>query len=353
MKKIVTLLVSVAIVEVLQLDAQTPGVNAGNAVVVRLEPALDELVASNAKVELLKGDYFGFVEGPVWVQEGNSGYLLFSDVAANAIYKWTSDAKLSVFLSNAGYTGTDTANVGGQSFNGRLHLIVFGPNGITLDGRGRPVFATHGNRTIERLETNGTRTVLADRYEGKRLNSPNDLVMKSNGSLYFTDPPGGLRGGVRSPAKELPYSGVFLLKDGKLQVLVDDPMGFPNGIALSPDEKYLYVNGARKIMRYEVKADDTIADGRLFADMTADPAPGGTDGMKVDQKGNVYCTGPGGVWIISPAGKHLGTIRLPEQPANLAFGDADSRTIYFTARQSLYRIRVKVPGVRPSSLGTR
>jgi gluconolactonase len=140
---------------------------------------------------------------------------------------------------------------------------------------------------------------------------------------------------------------VFLLKDGKLQALVQDPDAFPNGIAFSPDERYLYVNGARKIMRYEVKADDTIANGQLLVDMTADPAPGGTDGMKVDQKGNIYCTGAGGVWIISPAGKHLGTIRLPEQPANLAFGDADSRSIYFTARQSLYRIRVKIPGIRP------
>jgi gluconolactonase len=325
------------------LAAQSPATTA----VIKLDPALDDILATDAKPELLKGDYFGFVEGPVWVQERGGGYLLFSDVAANNIYKWTPDGKVSVFLERSGYTGTDTANVGGQSFNGRLHLIVFGSNGITLDPQGRVVFATHGNRTIERLEKDGTRTVLADRYEGKRLNSPNDLVIKSNGSVYFTDPPGGLRGGVRSPAKELPYSGVFLLKDGKLQALVQDPDAFPNGIAFSPDERYLYVNGARKIMRYEVKADDTIANGQLLVDMTADPAPGGTDGMKVDQKGNIYCTGAGGVWIISPAGKHLGTIRLPEQPANLAFGDADSRSIYFTARQSLYRIRVKIPGIRP------
>ena len=324
------------------VGAQTPNARA----VVRLDPALADIIAADAKVELLKGDYFGFVEGPVWVQEGRTGYLLFSDVAANAIYKWTPEGKVSVFLERSGYTGTDTANVGGQSFNGRLHLIVFGSNGITLDRQGRVVFATHGDRTIARLEKDGTRTVLADKYDGKRLNSPNDLVMKSNGSLYFTDPPGGLRGGARSPAKELPYSGVFLLKDGKLQALVQDPEGFPNGIALSPDEKYLYVNGARKIMRYEITADDAIANGQLFVDMTADPAPGGTDGMKVDEKGNVYCTGAGGVWIISPAGKHLGTIRLPEPAANLAFGDADSKSIYFTARQSLYRIRVKIPGVR-------
>ena len=324
------------------LDAQTPEARS----VIRLDPALDEIIALDARAELLTSDYFGFVEGPVWVRDGG-GYLLFSDVASNSIYKWTPNGGLSVFLERSGYTGTDTANVGGQSFNGRLHLIVFGSNGITLDRQGRVVFATHGNRTIERLEKDGTRTVLADRYDGKRLNSPNDLVIKSNGSLYFTDPPGGLRGGARSPAKELPYSGVFLLKDGRLQLLVQETDTFPNGIALSPDEKHLYVNGARKIMRYEIRADDSVWNGQLFVDMTADPAQGGTDGMKVDQKGNVYCTGPGGVWIISPQGKHLGTIRLPEQPANLAFGDADGRTIYFTARRSLYRIRVKIPGIRP------
>jgi gluconolactonase len=271
---------------------------------------------------------------------------LFSDTAANAIYKWTPDGQISVFLPTAGFTGTDTSRVGGQSFNGRLYLIVFGPVGITLDNQHRVVYTAHGDRAIVRLEKDGTRTVLADRYEGKRLNSPNDIVGKSDGAVYFTDPPGGLREGARSPEKELPFSGVFLWKEGKLQLL-DRSMAFPNGIALSPDEKYLYVNGDRKIMRHEIKPDDTVANGDVFVDMTADPLPGGTDGMKVDQKGNVYCVGPGGVWIMSPAGKHLGTIQLPVNAANFAFGDADSKTIYFTARGSLYRIRTKIPGVRP------
>ena len=144
--------------------------------VTRLDPALDDILARDARLELVKGDFFGFLEGPVWVQEGG-GYLLFSDVAANNIYKWTPDGRLSVFLEKSGYTGTDIANAGGQSFNGRLHIIVFGSNGITLDPQGRVVFATHGNRTIERLEKDGTRTTLADRYDGKRLNSPNDLVI--------------------------------------------------------------------------------------------------------------------------------------------------------------------------------
>lgn len=324
--------------------AQTPG----GGSVLRLNQALDDIVSADAAVDVLKSDYFGFVEGPVWVQDGPNGYLLFSDVAANAIYKWTPSGQLSTFLEKSGYTGTEPATVGGENNNGRLFLVLLGSNGITLDRQGRVVFATHGDRTIARLEKDGTRTVLADRYDGKRLNSPNDLVMKSNGTLYFTDPPGGLRGGVKSPAKELPYSGVFMLKDGQLRLIDQDPQGFPNGIALSPDERYLYVNGARKIMRYDVGADDMAVNGRLFADMTADNSPGGTDGMKVDQQGNVYCTGPGGVWVISPAGTHLGTIRTPEIAANIAFGDADSRSLYFTARRSLYRIRVKIPGVRPN-----
>lgn len=340
MKKLLTCILFLAVGSSWS-SAQSP------SAIIRLDAALDDIIAADAKAELLKGDYFGFLEGPVWVQQGATGYLLFSDVAANAIYRWTPDGGVSVFLPNAGYTGTDTANVGGQSFNGRLHLVVFGPNGLTLDRQGRLVFTTHGSRTIERLEKDGTRTVLADRFEGKRLNSPNDLVMKSNGSLYFTDPPGGLRGGARSPAKELPYSGVFLLKDGKLQVLVQDPDGFPNGIALSPDETHLYVTGGRRVMRYEVKADDTIANGQVFVDMTAETGAGGANAVKVDQSGNVYSGGPGGVWILSPDGKHLGTIRLPESAGNFAFGDSDSRTLYFTARTSLYRIRVKIPGVRP------
>jgi gluconolactonase len=251
-----------------------------------------------------------------------------------------------LFRAKAGFTGTDTSRVGGQSFNGRLYLIVFGPVGITLDNQHRVVFTAHGDRAIVRLEKDGTRTVLADHYEGKRLNSPNDVVGKSDGAVYFTDPPGGLREGAKSPEKELPYSGVFLWKEGKLQLL-DRSFTFPNGIALSPDEKYLYVNGDRKIMRYEIHPGDNVANDKVFVDMTADPLPGGTDGMKVDRKGNVYCVGAGGVWIISPAGKHLGTIQLPVNAANLAFGDADSKTIYFTARGSLYRIRTKIPGVRP------
>jgi gluconolactonase len=312
--------------------------------VTRFDPALDAIIASDAKPEVVKNEYFGFLEGPVWVRERGGGHLLFSDVAANRIYKYTPDGKFSVFLENSGYTGNEPLIAGGQSFNGRLHIVVFGSNGVTLDPQGRVVIATHGNRTIERLDKDGTRIVLAERFDGKRFNSPNDLVVKSDGAIYFTDPPGGLRG-PKDPRQELPYSGVFMVKDGKVRVVIDDPAGRPNGLAFTPDEKFLYVNGLRKIMKYEVRPDGTLANGQLFTDMSSDPLPGGTDGMKVDQQGNVYCTGAGGVWIISPSGKHLGTIRLPEAAANLAFGDADGRTVYLTARQGLYKVRVKIPGI--------
>jgi gluconolactonase len=198
------------------------------------------------------------------------------------------------------------------------------------------------------LEADGRRTVLADRYDGKRLNSPNDLVYKSDGSLYFTDPPAGLRGMDKDPRKELSFNGVYLLKNGKLQLLNQD-MPLPNGIAFSPDEKFLYVNDSIKqtITRFDVQPDDTITNRKLFIDMSSDKAPGAPDGMKLDEKGNVYCTGPGGFWIISPEGKHLGTVLTSEGPANLAFGDADGKTLYLTARTGLYRIRLKIAGMRP------
>ena len=191
--------------------------------------------------------------------------------------------------------------------------------------------------------------MLADRYEGKRLNSPNDLVFKADGALYFTDPSAGLRQRDADPKKELPFQGVYLLKDGKLQLLTRD-LALPNGLAFSPDEKYLYVDDTSKksVTRYEVQPDDTIAYGRVFADMSADKAPGNPDGMKVDKKGNIYCTGPGGVWIFSPEGKHLGTIVTPEVAANLAFGEANGASLFITARSSLYRIRLKVPGIMAS-----
>ena len=315
--------------------------------VIRLDPALDAVIAPNAQPELLKGDYFGAVEGPVWVETG--GYLLFSDMAANVIYKWTPDGQLSVFLEKSGYTGTDVNNVGGQYTNGRLHLLLIGSNGLTLDRQGRLIIAGMTDRNVTRVESDGTRTTLADRYEGKRLNSPNDLVVKSNGAIYFTETTSGIRGRDEGPAREIPFHGVYLIKDGVLRLLDKDPQGAaPNGIAFSPDEKILYVNGGTKITAYDVRPDDTVTNARVLIDLGGPNAgPGNTDGMKVDRSGNIYCSGPGGVWIISPQGKHLGTIVPAERVANLAFGDADSKSLYMVGGRSLWRIRVNTPGIRP------
>ena len=192
--------------------------------------------------------------------------------------------------------------------------------------------------------------MLADRFEGKRLNSPNDLVYRSDGTLYFTDPPFGLPKFFDDPRKELPLSGVFSLQNGTLRLVTTDLQG-PNGIAFSPDEKYLYVTNwddkKKVIMRYESQADGTVRNGEAFFDMTSAPGEDALDGMKVDQKGNLYVSGPGGLWIISPGGKHLGTVVAPKHPHNIAWGDDDGKTLYLCARSGLYKMRMSIPGIRP------
>jgi gluconolactonase len=304
--------------------------------VVRLDAAIDRIVAREASIEKLAGG-FQFTEGPVWHPDG---FLLFSDPNANTIYRWTTDGQVTVFRTKSGYSGVDV---------GEYHQP--GSNGLTLDREGRLVIDEHGRRRVARLEANGVITVLADRYEGKRLNSPNDLVYKSDGALYFTDPPFGLPRVFDDPRKELPFSGVYRIANGQLSLLTTDLTG-PNGLAFSPDEQFLYVSNwdvARKvIMRYPVKLDGTLGPGEVFVDATAShPGEQAWDGVKVDREGNVYAAGPGGVWILSPEGKHLGIIEAPETPANIAWGDNDGRTLYMTARTGLYRIRLEVPGIRP------
>ena len=315
-------------------QAPAPGENVGE--VVRLDPALDAIVPTPARVEKLATGFL-FTEGPVWVRDG--GYLLFSDPNDNRIYRWTPDGELSVYRTKSGYTGPDIAEYGQP-----------GSNGLTLDREGRLTIDEHGNRRVTRLEKNGQVTVLADRYQGKRLNSPNDLVYKSDGALYFTDPPFGLPKFFDDPRKELPYSGVFRVADGKVQLLATDLTG-PNGLAFSPDEKLFYVDDwdvkKKVVLRYRVERDGTLSHGEVFFDMTSEPGEQALDGMKIDQKGNLYVSGPGGVWIISPGAKHLGTIKAPELPANFAWGDDDGRTLYMTARTGLYRIRLEIPGIRP------
>lgn len=304
--------------------------------IVRLDPSLDAIVPKDARIEKLASG-FQFTEGPVWVRDG--GYLLFSDPNNNTIYRWNPDGQVSVYRTKSGYTGVDIGEYGQP-----------GSNGLTLDKEGRVTINEHGNRRVTRLEKNGVLTVLADRYAGKRLNSPNDLVYKSDGSLYFTDPPFGLPKFDKDPRKELPYSGVYRVFDGKLQLLAKELRG-PNGIAFSPDEKYLYVGNwdekYKVVMRYEVNADGTLSNGKVFYDMTSAAGEDAIDGIKVDKRGNVYVSGPGGLWILSPEGKHLGTIVGPEHPHNFAWGDDDGKTLYMTAQTGLYRIHLNIPGIHP------
>jgi gluconolactonase len=223
---------------------------------------------------------------------------------------------------------------------------MIGANGLALDREGRLIIATWAGRSLVRVETNGTRTVLADRWEGKRFGGTNDVVVKKNGAIYFTDTFGGLRLREKDPARELDFNAVYMWKDGKLSLLISD-IPNANGLAFSPDETILYVNGSRDryVKAYEVKSDDTLGNGRMLIEMKDDPARGITDGLRVDVQGNLWETGPGGVWIITPDGKHIGTIRTPELAANVEFGDRDHKTLYIAARTSIYKIRLNVAGI--------
>ncbi len=335
MKNTALLALSIAFLAVSSLRAQVQG---GQPAVVRLDPVLDSLVSADTKLDLVKND-FGFTEGVVWVDEGKSGYLLLSDMYANVIYKVTPEGKVSLYLDHSGYTGYDIWRVGmpQPDANRKDVFFMIGSNGLALDRQGRLVIATWTGRSIDRIEKDGKRTILAERYEGK----------KKDGAIYFTDGFGGLRGRDKDPHKELDFAGIFTWKDGKVTLAIKD-ISTPNGLAFSPDEKYLYANGSqnRYLRRYDVQPDDTLTNSQMLIDMNSDPAPGITDGLKVDTKGNIYESGPGGVWILSQEGKHLGTIRTPEFVANVAFGDPDNKTLYIAARTSIYKIRVNTPGIR-------
>ncbi|MGA8027673.1 MAG: SMP-30/gluconolactonase/LRE family protein [Bryobacteraceae bacterium] len=318
----------------------------------RLSPQLDKVVSADAKIErVATAPGFKWTEGPVWI---HAGYLLFAEIPSNSIRKWAPGQGISTFMQPSGYKGT--APYGGPEP---------GSNGMTLDKQGRLTVAGHAQRDVWRLESldpHAQATILADSYEGKRLNSPNDLVYKSDGSLYFTDPPYGLpTQGDHDPAKQLDVNGVYRIpgaigqKPGsqpdraKLELLIKD-LPRPNGIAFSPDEKYLYVNNSepQKLwMRYGVKPDGSLSGGSVFYDATSDKSPGAPDGMKVDRNGNIYSAGPGGVWVFSPEAKHLGTLRVPEKVGNLAWGDQDGKTLYITASASVYRVRTNIAGIRP------
>ena len=324
--------------------------------ITRSDPALDEVVASNATAELLATG-FGLNEGPVWVREGNSGYLLVGGLLDNVIYKVAADKTVSVFLEKAGYTGTDVDNTGTQTRAGRSHVLLIGPSCASLDSQGRVIWCADNDRAVMRLEKDGTtRTKLSGGSDdGKRFSGPNDIVVAKDDAVYLTDNDFGLRNGGKNPDKQL-QNGIWRIKDGKSTMVLDAMTlgGIPNGIVLSPDEKYLYANAGQRMFRYEVKPDGSLGPGSPFTQ-----GPGIGDGMKVDTRGNVYSTsgaGPGVVRVTSPAGTLLGYLNLeiaggePKRQicaTNIAFGDPDGKGLYVTACDAVYRIRLKIAGVMP------
>jgi gluconolactonase len=302
----------------------------------RLDPRFDRIVPPGARVQRI-AEGFDWSEGPVWDRARRC--LLFSDVPRNTVFQWQEGKGVSVFLKPSGYTGSTPR--GGEP----------GSNGLLIDRQGRLVLCQHGDRRVARLESDGRFTTLADKYMGRRLNSPNDGVFKSNGDLYFTDPPYGLLGLNKDPAKELDFNGVYRLsaEDGALTLLTKE-MTFPNGIAFSPDQKTLYVansDPAKAIwMAFPVKEDGTIGPGRVFADVTSSvPGKKGLpDGMKVDAAGNLFATGPGGVLVFAPDGTHLGTFATGEATANCGWGE-DGSVLYITADMYIGRVPLTTKGM--------
>ena len=304
----------------------------------RLDARLDALIAAETPIELLDVG-FAWPEGPVWVV--GEGHLLFSDVPRNCIYRWSEDAGASVWMQPSGYTGV--------TYYGKEP----GSNGLTLDGEGRLLACEHGDRRVSRLEHRGGKVTLADSYRGKRLNSPNDLVMSSNGNLYFTDPCYGLHHRYDDPDRELPFCGVFLVRPGEREpVLLADELENPNGVAFSPDERLLYVTQSNPhkaiVMSYPVLGDGTLGSGSVLIDLTefATEVPGLPDGIKVDQAGNIFTTGPGGVWVAASDGAPLGRISTGRRIANLCWGD-DGSVLYLCSDDYLCRVGTLTSGPLP------
>jgi len=279
--------------------------------------SISDIVESSEAERLATG--FVFTEGPLWHPDG---YLLFVDIRRSLIFRLTPGGEPEVFREDSG-----------------------GSNGLTFDLQGRLIMCEGDNRRITRMEPDGAITPIAERWEGKRLNRPNDVVGHSDGSIYFTNPGGR----IDASEREIDFSGVHrIAPDGTVAAVITN-FEYPNGLAFSPDESVLYVANTREDMRikaYDVQLDGSVSNGRTFADMSSDAPDGVPDGMKVDVEGRVYCTGPGGCWVFDSSGSHLGTITLPELPANCAWGSADNRTMFFTARTSVYSMRMRTPGTR-------
>ncbi len=332
------LLIALAFAAGACMTIETPAPFPQIGTVHRQEAALDTLITPDARIERL-AEGFRWSEGPVWIGEGR--YLLFSDVPANRMYRWSEKDGVSVFLEPSGYAGSETGIFREPGSNG----LIRGPGNSIL-------MADHGHRAVARLDlATKAKTFLATRYQGKRFNSPNDLVRAADGSIYFTDPPYGLEGLNKSPHKELPFNGVYRLSPGGEVTLLDDSLTFPNGIILSPDERTLYVAVSDPdravIMAYPLDSAGNVGAGRVFADMTAlakSGLPGLPDGMAIDASGNLFATGPGGVHVFAPDGRRLGRIDTGTAIANCAFGE-DGRTLFLASNNMLARIRTRTIGV--------
>ncbi len=314
-------------------SARSPQDSTAAPTIVRLDPRFDDLVTPDAVLEKI-ADGIAWAEGPVWNQP--NGFLLFSDVPNNSIFKWEPGKGLSLFLKPSGYTGA-------EPFEGREP----GSNGLAFDKQGRLVFCQHGDRRISRLEKDGTKTVLVERYQGKRINSPNDLVFKSNGDLYFTDPPFGLPKSFDDPKRELDFCGVYRLsKNGKLTLLTKEVQA-PNGIGFSPDEKTRYVADSKQALwfAFDIKSNGTLGKSRVLFDgrEITKGRPGVADSLKVDVHGNIFAAAPGGLFVIAPDGTLLGRFDLGAPTGNCAWGE-DRSTLFITSNSIVYRIRLKTKG---------
>src|SRR5215472_16234058 len=303
------------------LNAQTPTPPKAPTGIAKMDPAMDDLIDTNAQVEPVIKDFFYFTEGIVWVPQGkDSGYWLFAEMAANKILKLTMDGKLDLYMDKCGYKGWDTWRHGFTQTNGKppsdpdyKRFNLPGCNGLARDNQGRLIVATWGGRGLDRIEKNGQSVTLTDSVDGQKFNSTND--------------------------------GVFMWKNGKTTTVAK--VDGANGLALSPDEQYLYANGNRMVKKFKVQPDDSVdtASMEVIMDKTKDPLPGITDGMKVDSKGNIWESCCGGIVVLTPEGKQLGIVYTPEAVANLNFGDPDYKSLYIVARTSIYKIRTKVSGI--------
>lgn len=319
-----------------KLVSQTPMRTLGT--IERYDAKLDELLASDAKLQIL-ADGFTWTEGPVWMGDATNGHLLFSDIPRNSIFRWTEKNGIQLFMNPSGYTGVT------------YYGLEPGSNGLLKDSQGNLVLCEHGDRRVSVLTPGGGKKTLADSYQGKRLNSPNDGVLKSNGDIYFTDPPYGLPARENDPRRELDHFGVYRIskKDGSVTLLTTE-LQRPNGIGFSPDEKTLYVaqSDPKKAiwMSFDVQADGTLGKGKLFYDATAEVGkkPGLPDGLSVDTQGNLWASGPGGIYIFSKDGKLLGLINTGERTSNCAFGE-DGSTLFVTADSYLCKIKTKAKGL--------